>query len=160
MVAELFFAVFAGETSVGLLRKAFGVSVHSDLPSYQQSKGKPQQAPCVAVWNKHKRSKHHCKIPIVDTAGRAASVLHKPRLEGTEKEDADHITDTVCEADKDKDALIDEPKIIKRPDSTVKGKPRKSDGKCPFPRLQFRLALPGRHIIFPELLLASGAFKP
>lgn len=160
MVAELFFAVFAGETSVGLLRKAFRVSMHSDLPSCQQSKGKPQQAPRIDIWYKNKGSKHHCKIPIVDTAGRAASVLHKPRLEGTEKEDADHITDTVCETDKDKDALIDEPKIIKRSDSTVKGKPRKSDGKCPFPRLQFRLALPGRYIIFSELLLASGAFKP
>ena len=136
------------------------MSVHSDFPSCQQSKGKPKQAPRIDIWYKNKGSKHHCKIPIVDTAGRAASVLHKPRLEGTEKEDTDHITDTVCETDKDKDALIDEPKIIKRSDGTVKGKPRKSDGKCPFPRLQLWLGLPGRYIFFSELLLTSGAFKP
>lgn len=99
MQAELLTAVLARKAGIGVRGKAFGMEAKGDLPAQKQQDGHTQKRPRIKAWDKHERSKHHGKIPIIDTAIRAASVFHKPRLKRTEKQYADHIANTVSEAD-------------------------------------------------------------
>ena len=49
--------------------------------------------------NKEKRRKHHSEIPVIDTAGSAASVFHKPGLKGAEKQNTNHVAHPIRQAD-------------------------------------------------------------
>ena len=64
------------------------------------------------VQNEHKRSEHHGEIPIIYSAIGTATVSQKPRMEGTEKENADHVTYAICKAYEEENAHIEYLEII------------------------------------------------
>ena len=55
---------------------------------------------------KYERGEHHDKIPVVYTAASAAFVFHHPCLEGAEKEDADHVTNGICQRHQDENTPV------------------------------------------------------
>ena len=99
VTAKLFLATRAIKTLVGHRRETFRVHSVGNFPSQKQCKRTSQQAIVVQTWHKHKRRKHHGKIPIVDTAGRAASILHDPSLEGTEIQNTNDIANRIGDRD-------------------------------------------------------------
>ena len=99
MMAQLFRTVFARDAGVRLLGKAFRMPPKRDLPTEHQQKRHTEKRPRKRMRNKHVRSKHHGKIPIINPAGRTAFILHKPRLERTEEQNADHIAYTISKTD-------------------------------------------------------------
>ena len=76
------------------------------FPTEQKHKRECDEAICVGMRNEYERCEHHCKVPIVDSAVGAAAVFHKPRLEGAEKEDANHIANAVGKGDQDQNSCI------------------------------------------------------
>ena len=95
MGAEFFRAVFAVQEFIGFFREIFRMAEEGDLPSEHQGKGQYQKAHRVWIPDKKQGCEHHRVIPVVNAAGAAAFVFQKPGMEGTEKEDADHVTDGV-----------------------------------------------------------------
>ena len=73
--------------------------------------------------NEDERRKHHGEIPIIDAARCATAVLHKPSLERTEKQNADHITNAVCEADQNQEPPINEGNGVENADHGVEREP-------------------------------------
>jgi len=110
--------------------------------------------------NENKGCEHHRKIPIIDPAFGTASVFHKPCLEGTEKENADHIANAVGKAYKNKNAGIDNPEEIKKTEQSVERKPRGGNGKGAFPGMPIGLGFALGLKVALELLLATHAFEP
>mgnify|MGYP003440958300 CR=1 FL=1 len=92
MVAQLLLTVHTGQTLVALLIKPLGMAVIDALPNDQQHQGQPQKTPCIERGDKQQRREHHGVVPVIDAAAAAAFILHKPRLEWTEKENADNVT--------------------------------------------------------------------
>ena len=123
VVAELFRTMRAGEASIGRLGKALGMQTEGDLPHEQKQQGKPQKTPCVNARQKDERGEHHGVIPIVDAAGAAAFVLHKPSLKRAEEEDTDHVADRIKETDQKQDAAVDQLGIIKDADQGIQHDP-------------------------------------
>jgi hypothetical protein len=111
------------------------------------------------VGDKNERREHHCEIPVIYTAIGAASVFHKPCLEGAEKEDAYHIANAVCESYQDEYARVNDICEIKDPDRAVEGKPSRRDCKCAPRSLQLGLFLVSGYIIAGKLLLTPGTFE-
>ena len=85
VVTELFRTRCTGQAGVGVDGKPFRESAEGDFPAYKQQERKSKQTPRIQVWDEHQRREHHGIIPVVDPAVAAASVFHKPCLEGTEK---------------------------------------------------------------------------
>ena len=108
--------------------------------------------------NQYERRTKHSEIPIIDAAGRTATVFHKPRLERTEKQNADHITHAVREADQDQDPRVDQSDGIEQGDRGIACDPDGGDETGLFGRLYFRLLFVRRQIVFLKLLLATGTF--
>ena len=160
MVAELFLAVFAGDTGVRAIREALRVHPKRDLPAKQEQKRHSEQAPRVEIRDEHQRREHHREVPIIYAADCTASVFHKPGLKGAEKQDADHVADSVREADEDEDAAVDDTDVMQESDRAIQRKPCQCDGKRALPRLKLRVALAGGAVIARELLLTAHAFNP
>ena len=118
MQAELFVAVLAGETGVGAFCEALGTEPQGKLPAKQDDEGHGQKAPGVGVGDEEQGGEHHGEVPVVDTAGGTAAVLHEPHLEGAEEQDADHVADTVKEADQQENAHVDDMGEVQDPDDT------------------------------------------
>ena len=93
MTAKLFLAARAIKAFIGFGREALGVQSVGDLPPQQQRHGASEQAVGIPVWDKNKRREHHRKIPVIDTAGGAAAIFHKPGLERAEEQNTDDIAD-------------------------------------------------------------------
>ena len=107
MLTELFVAVFAGNAGVGRLGEAFGVASVGQFPTEQKQERHQNEAICVRMRNEYEGREHHREIPVVDSAVGTASVFHKPGLEGTEKEDTDHIANAICKCYKDQYSRVD-----------------------------------------------------
>ena len=88
-------------------RKSFRVTVHQILPFGKKPQREDDQTPAIIAFNENQWSKHHGKIPVVNTTGAAASVFHEPGLEWTEEQNADHVADSVCKTDEDHDTFIE-----------------------------------------------------
>ena len=125
MVAELFLAMRAGETLVGLLIKALGMQMRRDLPEDEKQKRNAEKPPREIMRNEDKRREHHRIIPIIDTAAAAALILHKPGLEGAEEKDADHIANCIEEADEEEDSIVNHQEEIQCADRAVQKNPDK-----------------------------------
>ena len=91
MMTQLFRAVQTVQTSIGGDGETFGITVDYIFPPCQQDQCQPQQAQAIPAADKNHRCPHHGKIPVVNAACGAAAVLHKPTLEGTEKQNTDHV---------------------------------------------------------------------
>ena len=128
VMTKLLLAVLTGKAGVGAIRKALGCESQSKLPTSKQDQGKPQKAPGVQLRNKDQGGKHHSKVPVVDATDSAAAVLQDPGLEGTEEQDADHITNTKEKADQNQNSLVDPSKEIQQSNGTVEGDPNKEYG--------------------------------
>ena len=159
MLAQLFVTMLTGNASVRRLGKAFGVAAVVPFPANQDRQRKCDEAIRIWVRNEDQRCEHHCEIPIVDSAIGTASVFHKPRLERAEKEDADHIANTVCEGDEDQNSRIYYIREIKDSDYSVECKPSRRNGEGALPRLKARSFLRGWDKISCELLLTTGTFE-
>ena len=55
----------------------------------------------------NKRRKHHCIIPVVNSAGGTASVAENIEFKGTEKQYADYVAHGIGEKYKNKYAFVD-----------------------------------------------------
>ena len=75
MMTKLFRADTAGKAGVGAGRKALGVAVIGDLPNGKHRKRQQHQHPRKGMGHEDKGRSHHEKVPVVDSAGGAASVL-------------------------------------------------------------------------------------
>jgi hypothetical protein len=105
--------------------------------------------------DKEERREHHRKIPVVDSAGDAASVLEKPGLERAEKEDAYEITYGKCGAEQQHEINIQKAKHMQRPENTVQRDPDDGDQHCGMVVIDYDIRTPGFHVIPGELLLAA-----
>ena len=123
MLAELLLTICAGETAVCFLSKALRMSFQRDLPANEQQQRKTEQTPCIESGNKQERREHHCVIPVIDPAGRAAAIAHHPCLKRAEKQNTDHIADCIRHTDQQKNPLIDPSRQIRRADCTVQKQP-------------------------------------
>ena len=95
---KLFRTIGAGKTSVCGFGKTFRMRTHSYFPYQNQYHRYSKKAYGKKVTNKHQGSKHHSVIPIIYTAGYAATIFHKPCLKRTEEQYAYHIAHAVCKA--------------------------------------------------------------
>ena len=95
MPAKFFRAVHTAQTFIGLFREILRMEVKLHLPLDQYDHGDQKQAALEKMPRHRHGRKHHREIPVVYPTGRAAPVLHHPRLEGTEEQDADNIADEV-----------------------------------------------------------------
>ena len=109
--------------------------------------------------NKDERGEHHCKIPVIYAAIGAATIFHKPSLEGAEKEDADHIANAVSEGDEYEYARVNDICEIEYSDRAVEGKPSRRDGESAPRGLQFGFFGLCRDKIAGKLLLTTGTFE-
>ena len=107
-MAQLFLTVFAGKASIGMIGKALGVAAQRDLPAHQKQQRHSHQTPCIAFRDKDQRREHHREIPVIDPANGAASIFHDPNLEWAEKQNADHVTYAVKQADQHHDPAVDD----------------------------------------------------
>ena len=112
VVTEFFFAVLAREASVALFAHALGVTPKRQFPTNENHQRQQKQTPRVPMENENKRGKQHSEIPVVDTAGGATFVFHKPSLEGAEKENANHIAHSIRQAYQNENILINKMKEI------------------------------------------------
>ena len=107
MDAKFLGTILAAEIAVGILRETFGVPEKRDLPSSQQRHRECQQAPCVGLLHKEQRSEHHGVVPVIDATGAATLVFQKPSLEGTEKEDANHVAHRIGQTKQNHNAVVE-----------------------------------------------------
>ena len=133
MAAKLFFATRAIETPICCRGEPFGMQTVAHLPPHQKGKSKPKKAVCINAGNKDERGKHHRKIPVVDAAGGTATVLHKPRLEGAEKKNTDHVANRVSQGEQNQNPLIEDAKKVQSTDYGVQRKPKGGDKRGYFP---------------------------
>ena len=89
-----------------------------------------KKAICVKARNKQEGGAKHCKIPVIDSAGRTAFVFHKPRLEGTEKQDADHVADRIKAAQKKHDPVVKQSCRIQKPEDHIEADPNQRNEHC------------------------------
>ena len=157
--AELLGAVPTVEIAVGRLGKALGVLVEGDLPAGQQGHRQHQQAPGVGLAHEEQRREHHGVVPVVDPAGAAALVLQKPALEGTEEQDADHVTDRVGQAQENHNAVIQKTGHVQRAEETVKGDPDQSHQHNRVVVLNVDGGLAGLDVVSGKLLLTSRTLQ-
>ena len=94
-----------------------------DLPSEQKCNRQQKQAPGIAAAHEEQRREHHGVIPVVDTAGAAALVLHKPALKRAEEKDTDHIADGVSAAEENHNAVVQNAAHMQCPEETVEDNP-------------------------------------
>ena len=158
MMAELFLAVAAGKTFVCHLRKPFGMAICHDLPIDQQQQRQAEKRIGEPMRHKHKGGKHHRVIPVIDPTASAALVLHHPGLEGTEEQDADHITNRIRQTDQHENAGIDHARQIEDTDGAIQQKPEQQHLKDT-PSDERSMPFLGGTEIPSELLLASHAFQ-
>ena len=111
--------MLTGNASVRRLGKAFGMAAVIPFPANQDRQRQCDEAIRIGVRNEDQRREHHREIPIINPAVGTASVFHKPRLERAEKEDADHIANTVCKGDEDQNSLIYDTGEIENSDYSV-----------------------------------------
>ena len=119
MCTQLFFAFRAVEAFICFCREALGVKTVGQLPSDKESDCTAEEAISIPARNENKRREHHCEIPVIDSAGRAASVFHEPRLERAEEEYANDVADGVADRDEDKYSLVDDSGQVQRSDHGV-----------------------------------------
>ena len=93
VAAQLFTAVFTGQTAVAAFKKTFGIESFEYLPFDNKGKRYTKQTPGVKVLNKNKGQKHHGIIPVIYLTGDTALVFHYPFLERTEEQYTYHIHD-------------------------------------------------------------------
>jgi hypothetical protein len=161
MAAELFLTARAIETFVCVGREPFGVKLIGYFPAEKQQKREPEKCIGIDRRDENKGCEHHCKIPVIDPAGRTATVFHKPRLERAEKQYTDYITDRIGDCDENQNALVDDIHKIQKPDKSVKCKPNHSNKKSSLPRLVLRFDILANRLIVPrELLLTAHTFQP
>ena len=83
--------------------------VVGDLPFNKQRQREGDQDDCEWIHDvtvlsfgdddEDERGEDHGEVPIVDAASGAAAVVHHPRLEGAEEQDADHVGDGIEQGD-------------------------------------------------------------
>lgn len=159
MVAEFFLAIFATDTLIGGRRKAFGVPPSCDLPAQKQEEREGDQCPRIGARDENEGREHHCEVPVVDAAIGAASIFHKPSLEGAEKQNADHIAHAVSKRDKHKNSGIDDLCVVEHTEDGVESDPSRCHREGARTRLQDRRSFARGDIIAGKLLLATGAFE-
>ena len=118
MGAELFFAVYTSNGKVRRIRETLGVGVIGDLPfdeqrqgGQDQDQGKGVHDVLVISFDYHEEEdggEDHREVPVIDAASGAATVVHHPRLEGAEEQDADHVAYGIEKRDEHQDALVDD----------------------------------------------------
>ncbi len=135
------------------------MEVESQFPSNQKNKRSEDQRIRVIGWDKDQGSKHHGVIPIVDSAGSAAFIFQNKGLEGTEKQNTDHITNRIDESDNEKYSTVEDSCKIQTAEEKVQCTPGK---KCiaRTPRLCYCgiANISGRDEGFRKLFLTSHAF--
>ena len=106
MNAQLLRTVLALQIVVRIFRKPFRMQVKGNLPANKQCYGQCKQAPRITPFYKKQRSEHHGIVPVIYPAGAAAFIFHEPRLEGTEEQNADDITNGIRAAQQDHNTVI------------------------------------------------------
>ena len=161
MCAELFLTERTVEALVGCDREALGVAAVGDLPLQKKKERSAKQGVRIDVRNEDEGGEHHREIPVVYTTGRAATVLHKPCLEGAEEEDTNDVADREGERDQNKYALIEDAEEVEKAENGVERKPANRDKGGRFPRLVSWLCHSGdRLVIAFELLLTAHTLEP
>ena len=160
MLAELLCAVLAAKRLVCSLGEALGMELVSHFPSDEDYQGEAQKSPSIDAGNEQKRSEQHCKIPVIDTAGGAAAILHKPCLERAEEQNTDNIANAVSKGNHCQNILIDDAEAVEGKDCTVQQKPYCCYDKGGFGGLVLRLSFHlWRTVIAGKDLLASHTLK-
>lgn len=95
MNTQFFFAIYAFEIPVCILRKIFGVSVKCDLPSEEKCQRDKQQAFKKQAVHKKERRKYHCIVPVIYSASAAALVFHEQSLKRTEEQNTYHVAQRI-----------------------------------------------------------------
>lgn len=125
MLTKLFLTVCAGQAAIRIFRKPLREKAVQKLPLQQEQQGHAENTPTPRIYKENERRKHHCVIPIIDTAIGTAFAAQYPRLEGTEEEHANHIAHPVRKADKDEYPLVEYPYVVQNPKRSVERKPKR-----------------------------------
>lgn len=165
MGAELFFAVYASNGKIRRIRETLGMGVIGDLPFDEQRQGGQDQnqgegvddvlAVGLADDDEDKWGEDHREVPVVDAASGTTTVVHHPRLEGAEEQDADHVAYGIEKRDEHQDALVDGVGEIKNSKDRVQSRPAKEHHQGDFPGLEHRFFFAARKIVAFMLLLTS-----
>ena len=157
--AKFLVAMLAGNACIGCFGKTFGMTLIIPFPTEQQHQRERDKAIRVGMRNEYERREHHCKIPVIDAAVCAASVLHKPGLEGAEEEDADHVAHGIGQGDQQQDAFIEDARVVQRTENGVQGDPGGKYREGHHALLIDGGGIGDGNIVFGELLLTTGAFQ-
>jgi hypothetical protein len=113
----------AGQCSIGLFPKAFGMQNEEKLPKTQNYKRHQNQRKRIYTRDKNHWRKHHKMIPIKNTTGRTASVFHD-QAKGTPDQNTDQITNIEKNADHEKSHGVQNVRIIQYAEHTEKQDPQ------------------------------------
>ena len=133
MPAKLRFTSGAFQTGICCIRKLFRVPAVGDFPAQQKNERTAEQAVIIHTRHEDEGGEHHCKIPVVNAAGRTAAVFHKPCLKGAEKQDADDVTDRIGKTDENQDALVNDAEEIQHTEQRIECNPDTCDQRSGFP---------------------------
>ena len=156
MYAEFFGAIGTFKISVSVLGKTLGILKERNLPPDEKRYCQEQKAPCQNASDKEQRSKHHCVIPIVDSAGTAAFVLKKPGLERAEKQYAYHVTDGIRDAEQQHNALVKDVEHVERTEYSVENYPYQCDQDRSIIIGDFYFRFSRLYVVPLKLFLATG----
>lgn len=163
VVAELFGAIRAGKRVVALLAKAFGVSAVKIFPLEKKNERESEKRPRINVGYVDERCEHHSVIPVINTAGGTAFVLHKPRLKRAEKQNADYVAHRVQKRNQEQNTPIYYVGVVKNAEHGVESDPRGKYREGYYTGLHFRALLGifprARSVISRKLLLTAHAFN-
>ena len=170
MVAELFCAMLTADACICFFIVSFRVDKVSELPTEEDDECKTEEAAYVSDKpgvlaldrcgkDENEGCEHHSEVPVIDSARRAATVLHKPRLEGAEEHNADKVADAVRHGDNKENSVgnnVGEYKVEKT-DRAVERYPDSTYDKYASSVLLYGLFDIGGYKVAFKLLLATGA---
>ena len=159
MLTKLLLTIFTMQGCIGGFLKALGMKQMSHLPAHEQKKRHSKKTPSIKLKHEYIRRKHHCKIPIVYATCVAATVLHHPGLERTEKQNTYHITNAISKADKHEYSLVNYTKIIKKSNASIQSHPRQNNKKHTPSVCRSLVFLTSWIVVSRKLLLTAHTFK-
>ena len=160
MAAQFLLTVRTIQTQIGFGGKTLGMTPVCDFPAKQQSERTAQKRVGVYARDENQRGEHHGKIPIIDPAAGAAAVFHKPGLKRAKEQNANNITDRICNCNYNQNSPVNQSRIVKNSNHAVKKDPRPSNRRRPLPGLVHRRYIVAfRPIITPKLLLTAHTLQ-
>ena len=130
VLAEVFLAFIAAHGTVAAFIKTVGVAEMGNLPANQKDYREDAGGENQGAFQYHKRRTYHDVVPVENTAGGAAAVMHHPGLEGAEEQDTDDVADAIKTGETDHENRADHTFPIEEIEHAVQSQPGEQNQKC------------------------------